>query len=89
MKFHSESELAMHLGRAFSAYANKVQNGLVNPYKSFLDGKESVEIKVTLDGVGGIIVESTIPESKVDAMTIPIKPQEETKRIVRRTSHTE
>ncbi len=46
----NESELASVLGNAFAAYANRVQNGLTQPYKAFLDGAVSVDVTVTLQG---------------------------------------
>jgi len=47
---------------AFLDYANKVQNGLIGPYKRFLEGAESVVVEVSLDGAGGITVEEIKPE---------------------------
>ena len=46
----NESELASMLGNAFASYANKVQNGLTQPYRAFLDGVASVDVTVTLQG---------------------------------------
>jgi hypothetical protein len=46
----NESELASVLGNAFASYANRVQNGLTQPYRAFLDGALSVDVTVTLQG---------------------------------------
>lgn len=39
-------------------YANRVQNGAVEPYKAFLSGTESVDVTVTLNGDGTITVKT-------------------------------
>jgi hypothetical protein len=54
MKVKNEEELANILGMAFASYANKVQNGLTGPFKSFLTGEESVDMKVSLHADGSI-----------------------------------
>lgn len=66
MKIESESQLAVHMGRALANYANQVQNGLTQPFRKFMEGATSVNLKVTLDETGLIHVES-LDEPKVEA----------------------
>jgi len=63
LQLKDESELAHVLGMAFTSYANKVQNGLVQPYLTFLEGEESVNVKVTLNQPGVITVEKIVEET--------------------------
>ena len=58
MKIRDDSELANVMSRALEQYANRVQNGAVEPYKSFMSGAESVDVTVTLSGDGTITVKT-------------------------------
>lgn len=69
MKIKDENELAHILGMAFSQHANRVQNGAVEPYKSFMSGAESVDVTVTLSGNGTITVKLIAKETVVEPKT--------------------
>jgi hypothetical protein len=73
MKVKNEEELANILGMAFASYANKVQNGLTGPFKSFLTGQDSVDVKISLTPDGSINMLSIDPIVELDAIA-PIEP---------------
>jgi hypothetical protein len=57
MKVKDEVDLANVLGMAFSGYANRVQNGLVTPYQSFLKGETTVTVNITLNDDGSVTIQ--------------------------------
>jgi hypothetical protein len=76
MKVKNEEELANILGMAFASYANKVQNGLTSPFKSFLTGQDSVDVKISLTPDGSINMLSIDPIVEFEAVEsiAPIEP---------------
>jgi hypothetical protein len=70
MQIKDNAELSNILSMAFSAYANKVQNGLTYPFQDFLTGKDSIDMKVSLKADGSIHLNPIIQE--VEAI-MPIK----------------
>jgi hypothetical protein len=70
MRIKDNAELSNILSMAFSAYANKVQNGLTYPFQDFLEGKDSIDMKVSLKADGSIYLNPIIPEVEV---VMPIK----------------
>jgi len=83
MKINSDSELAIVLGTAFSAYANKVQNGFTGVYRPFLNGADSVVVTVKLVGLGEVIVEEgpDVDVFKAEIKTLERKVEEQAKEI--------
>lgn len=59
--FKSTYELADALGRVFSAYANQVQNGAVQPYEALLT-MDSVDVIFTITREGGLSVKPLTKE---------------------------
>jgi hypothetical protein len=47
---------------AFAQYANKVQNGLITPYKAFLNNTDKVNVDVSLNSDGSISVSQPVVE---------------------------
>jgi hypothetical protein len=71
MKIKDEVDLANVLGMAFSAYANRVQNGAVAPFHGFLKGESEVTVKVLLYSDGSISIVS-LDAVKVSTSDLPV-----------------
>ena len=75
---------------AFGSYANKVQNGNIGPYKSFLMGVDTVTVTVTLSGSEITVQEVTPTATKTEESPVlpnPILDSEPNK--IRRIKRTE
>ena len=61
MKIKNEEELANILSMALSGYANRVARGEIKAFRGFLEGENTVEVKVSLESGSRLNVESLHP----------------------------
>lgn len=82
MKIKNRSELAHVLGMAFSGYANQLQNWRnLQPYMRFLEGEESVAVKIRLNGGTLQVEEIDLDGIKAEVVYLEGKVKERDKEI--------
>lgn len=73
MQIKNEEDLANVLSMALVAFANKVGNGYVAPFKGFLEGKESINLNLKLNSAGQVVItEYSAPADFLVATPLPV-----------------